>query len=33
MNDTFECPFCGNEGAFFNGVCYECLTCGKEWGK
>lgn len=28
---TIECPKCGSEDAFFNGVCYECPTCDYEW--
>lgn len=31
MNNTFECPYCGDEGAYFNGICYECPACGMEW--
>jgi len=30
-NDTVDCPECGDEGAFFNGVTYECPNCGYEW--
>ena len=26
-----ECPKCGAEDAFFNGVCYECPCCEHEW--
>lgn len=26
-----ECPNCGAEDAFFNGVCYECPACDYEW--
>lgn len=25
------CPNCGEENAFFNGICYECPDCGYEW--
>jgi|GEM_PF-4778571 len=30
--DTEECPMCGDEGAYFNGVEYECPNCGYTWG-
>lgn len=26
-----ECPNCGSEDAYFNGVCYECPDCGHTW--
>ena len=26
-----ECPECGSEDAFHNGVTYECPDCGYEW--
>jgi hypothetical protein len=32
MDDTFTCPRCGGETAFFNGVSYECPECDLEWG-
>ena len=32
MNDTTICPKCGNEGAYFNGLEYECPECGYTWG-
>lgn len=28
-----ECPNCGCEDAYHNGVCYECPDCGEEWGE
>ena len=31
FNGTFECSNCGCEGAYFNGVQYECPDCGREW--
>ena len=31
MGDTFECPYCEEEGAYFNGVEYECPSCDKIW--
>lgn len=27
-----ECPNCGLESAYHNGVNYECPDCGYEWG-
>ncbi len=27
-----DCPNCGSESAFHNGVCYECPECEYEWG-
>lgn len=27
-----DCPKCGCEDAFFNGVCWECPNCDYEWG-
>lgn len=35
MSFNVECinPDCGSESAFFNGVCYECPECDKEWGE
>lgn len=26
-----DCPKCGSENAFFNGVCWECPDCDYEW--
>lgn len=26
-----DCPNCGCEDAYFNGVCYECPNCDREW--
>jgi uncharacterized Zn ribbon protein len=26
-----QCPKCGDEQAFFNGVCYECPDCDYQW--
>lgn len=26
-----DCPNCGCEDAYFNGVCYECPNCDHEW--
>lgn len=26
-----ECPNCGCEDAYFNGVCYECPDCEYIW--
>ena len=26
------CPKCFDEGAYHNGVCYECPDCGYKWG-
>ena len=26
-----DCPICGSENAYFNGVEYECPDCGKTW--
>lgn len=26
-----DCPNCGSESAFHNGVCHECPDCGHEW--
>lgn len=26
-----ECPECGSEEAYHNGVCYECSDCGAKW--
>lgn len=31
MEDTFECPNCDEEGAYFNRVTYECPNCDEEW--
>lgn len=31
FNDTVDCPECGDEGAYFNGMTYECPNCGFEW--
>ena len=34
MVDTVKCQNpegCISEGAFFNGVCYECPECDYEW--
>ena len=31
MQNTFDCPYCHEEGAYFNRVCYECPHCDKEW--
>lgn len=32
MSDlNVTCPNCGGEGAYHNGVCYECPDCGHEW--
>lgn len=28
---TIECPFCGMENAYFDGVEYVCPDCGKSW--
>ncbi len=28
---TIECPFCGMENAYCNGVEYVCPDCGKRW--
>lgn len=27
-----ECPKCGSDQAYFNGVAYECPDCNYEWG-
>lgn len=27
-----QCPNCGSENAYHNGVCYECPDCDYEWG-
>jgi len=27
-----ECPNCGSENAYHNGVSYECPDCDNEWG-
>lgn len=27
-----DCPKCGFEDCFFNGVSWECPDCGYEWG-
>jgi hypothetical protein len=32
FNDTTDCPICGNENAYYNGLNYECPDCGYEWG-
>lgn len=29
---TTECPVCGCEGAYHNGVYYECPNCDSKWG-
>lgn len=26
-----ECPNCGSDQAYHNGVCYECPDCDNEW--
>lgn len=26
-----ECPKCGSESAYHNGVCFECPDCDYEW--
>jgi len=26
-----DCPYCGSEGAYHNGVEYECPECGATW--
>jgi len=33
MEDNIEinCPNCGSDNAFHNGVCYECPECDHEW--
>ena len=31
MNLNVDCPNCGSESAFHNGVNYECPECDHEW--
>jgi hypothetical protein len=31
FDDTVDCPRCGSENAYFNGVAYECPECDFEW--
>ncbi|MDR2447879.1 MAG: hypothetical protein LBD58_11445 [Treponema sp.] len=31
FGDTTICPNCGQEGAYFNGINYECPDCDYEW--
>lgn len=31
MNLNTECPKCGSESAYHNGVNYECPECDYEW--
>ena len=26
-----ECPYCGSESAYHNGLCYVCPDCDAEW--
>jgi len=33
MSLNVDCPNCGCESAYFNGVCYECPDCDHEWGE
>lgn len=28
---TIECPFCGMDNAYCNGVEYECPDCDRTW--
>ncbi|MCK9293266.1 hypothetical protein M0P25_04280 [archaeon] len=28
---TVECSNCGQDSAYYNGVCFECPDCGYEW--
>lgn len=30
---TVHCDVCGQDNAYYNGVCYECPDCGNEWGE
>jgi len=32
MDLNVDCPKCGSESAYHNGVCYECPNCDHEWG-
>ena len=27
-----QCPNCGRDNAFHNGICFECPDCDYEWG-
>lgn len=29
---TVECPNCGMENAYYDGVCYVCPDCDYTWG-
>ena len=31
MDDTFTCPVCHRENAYFDGVVFVCPDCGHEW--
>ncbi len=33
MEETCECPKCGMENAYFDGVSYYCPDCDHEWGE
>lgn len=26
-----ECPNCGHDNAYHNGICYDCPDCGYRW--
>lgn len=28
---TTECPNCGKDNAYHNGICYVCPDCNTEW--
>ncbi|MDX2191044.1 MAG: hypothetical protein SFY32_14380 [Bacteroidota bacterium] len=33
MELEINCPNCGMDNAFFNGICYECPDCDFTWNE